>query len=87
MRYWEDMDIAETAAAMGCSGGQCKNTLLPGKPFIGHGIEGKGHWAMSKERDFAYKVRHHLNRGWTGLTAKPPTGCLKLARMRWPIRK
>ena len=41
MRYWEDMDVAETAAANGLLGRERQDALLQGYPHLGGGAQGK----------------------------------------------
>jgi RNA polymerase sigma-70 factor (ECF subfamily) len=42
MRYWEDMDVAETAAAMGCSQGSVKTHCSRAVQALGNALKGKG---------------------------------------------
>lgn len=42
MRYWEDMDVAETATAMGCSPGSVKTHCSRAVQALGNALKGKG---------------------------------------------
>ena len=42
MRYWEDMDVAETATAMGCSQGSVKTHCSRAVQALGNALRGKG---------------------------------------------
>ena len=47
MRYWEELDVAETARRHGLLGGQRENALLPGNACIGGGAQSARHYPMS----------------------------------------
>jgi RNA polymerase sigma-70 factor, ECF subfamily len=42
MRYWEDMDVAETAAAMGCSEGSVKTHCSRATRALAQALKAKG---------------------------------------------
>jgi RNA polymerase sigma factor (sigma-70 family) len=42
MRYWQDMDVAETAAAMGCSEGSVKTHCSRATKALAHSLKAKG---------------------------------------------
>ena len=42
MRYWEEMDVAETAAAMGCSEGSVKTHCFRAVQTLGKALKAKG---------------------------------------------
>jgi RNA polymerase sigma factor (sigma-70 family) len=42
MRYWQDMDVAETAAAMGCSQGSVKTHCSRATHALAHALRAKG---------------------------------------------
>ena len=42
MRYWEEMDVAETAAAMGCSEGSVKTHCFRAIQTLSNALKAKG---------------------------------------------
>ncbi|WP_312760184.1 sigma factor-like helix-turn-helix DNA-binding protein, partial [Pulveribacter sp.] len=42
MRYWEEMDVAETAAAMGCSEGSVKTHCFRAVQTLSRALKAKG---------------------------------------------
>ena len=42
MRYWEDMDVAETASAMGCSEGSVKTHCSRATHALAAALKAKG---------------------------------------------
>jgi RNA polymerase sigma-70 factor (ECF subfamily) len=42
MRYWEDMDVAETATAMGCSEGSVKTHCSRATHALSKALKSKG---------------------------------------------
>ena len=42
MRYWEDMDVAETAAAMGCTEGSVKTHCFRAVQALAKALKAKG---------------------------------------------
>ena len=42
MRYWEEMDVAETAAAMGCSEGSVKTHCFRAIQTLSKALKAKG---------------------------------------------
>ncbi len=42
MRYWEDMDVAETAAAMGCSEGSVKTHCSRANHTLAAALKARG---------------------------------------------
>ena len=42
MRYWEEMDVAETAAAMGCSEGSVKTHCFRAVQALSKALKAKG---------------------------------------------
>ena len=42
MRYWQDMDVAETAAAMGCSEGSVKTHCSRATHSLANALRAKG---------------------------------------------
>ena len=42
MRYWEDMDVAETASAMGCSEGSVKTHCSRATHALATALKAKG---------------------------------------------
>ena len=42
MRYWQDMDVAETAAAMGCSEGSVKTHCSRATHTLANALRAKG---------------------------------------------
>ncbi|MNT41005.1 RNA polymerase sigma-E factor [compost metagenome] len=42
MRYWEDMDVAETAAAMGCSEGSVKTHCSRATHTLAQALRARG---------------------------------------------
>lgn len=42
MRYWEEMDVSETAAAMGCSEGSVKTHCFRAVQSLSKALKAKG---------------------------------------------
>jgi RNA polymerase sigma-70 factor (ECF subfamily) len=42
LRYWQDMDVAETAAIMGCSEGSVKTHCSRATHALAHALKAKG---------------------------------------------
>ena len=79
MRYWEDMEVAEIAAAMGCSEGSVKTNFSRKTNALTQSLKAKG-------ISYTFKVRHALNENLDNLPV-PTIDHLAAARKAALARK
>ena len=62
LRYWEELDVAEAAAAMGCSEGSVKTHCSRAVHALGADAGGQRAEAMNRDQDeFAKKLTGYLD--------------------------